>query len=280
MLSDARYRSWVVKQVKDPAVHSFWVNEFGRYDQRFLQEVIAPVQNKVGQLLMAPPIRNIFGQVASKIDPRFMMDDRRILIANLSKGLLGEEKANLLGALLVTQFQLAALERAEIPEGKRVDFFLHIDEFHNFSTDSFAAILSEARKYRLCLTLSHQYIDQLREEVRDAVFGNVGSLISFRVGEGDATRLEREFGGGYTARQFADLANHEVCAKLLAGGRYPEPFFATTFPPLSRMYQRRATIITRSRERYATPRTLVEERIGRWMNGSTYGHASGGERFR
>ena len=146
-----------------------------------------------------------------------------------------------------------------------IDFFLHLDEFHNFSTDSFASILAEARKYRLSLTLSHQYVDQLRDEVRDAVFGNVGSLIAFRVGETDATRLEREYGGGFTAHQFADLGNHEVCAKLLMDGTHREPFLGTTFPPISRNYQRRDTIIRRSRERYGTSRARVEERINRWM---------------
>ena len=271
MLSDARYRAWVIRQVRDPAVHAFWVNEFERYDERFKQEVIAPVQNKVGQLLMAPPIRNIFGQVKSKIDPRFMMDDRRILIANLSKGRLGEDKANLLGALLVTQFQRAAMERADTPESNRVDFYLHLDEFHNFSTDSFASILAEARKYRLCLTLSHQYVDQLRDEVREAVFGNVGSLISFRVGETDAKRLEREYGGGYSAHQFADLGNHEICAKLLMDGAHREPFLGRTLPPICRKYQQRVTILKRSRERYGTPRPLVEERIVRWLNSNNGG---------
>lgn len=265
LLSDARYRAWVVKQVRDPVVRAFWLNEFGRYDQRFLQEVIAPIQNKVGQLLMAPPIRNIFGQVKSKIDPRFMMDHGRILIANLSKGQLGEDKANLLGALLITQFQLAAMERADTPEHRRRDFFLHIDEFHNFSTDSFAGILSEARKYRLCLTLSHQFIDQVRPEIRNAVFGNVGSLIAFRVGESDAHVLEREFGGTYAASHFAGLGNHEVCVRHLSSGESREPFTAKTLPPLSPNHRRRDTIIQRSRQRYATPRTIVEEKIRRWM---------------
>lgn len=271
MLSDASYRAWVLRQVHDPAVLSFWTNEFARYDDRFLQEVIAPIQNKVGQLLMASPIRNIFGQVRSKIDPRFIMDNRRILIANLSKGRLGEDKANLLGALLVTQFQRAAMERADTPEHDRIDFFLHLDEFHNFSTDSFAAILAEARKYRLSLTLSHQYVAQLRDEVRDAVFGNVGSLISFRVGESDASRLEREFGGAFTGSQFADLGNHEIFAKLLMDGVHREPFFGTTFPPISPKYQRRDTIIQRSRERYGSPRLLVEQKIRRWLNLKTGG---------
>ena len=152
MLVDERYREWVVKQVKDPSVRSFWLDEFTSYDNRFLGEVLSPVRNKVGQLLMAPPMRHVLGQVASTFDPRFMMDHGRILIANLSKGRLGEDKSNLLGAILVTQFQLAAMSRSNIPEEKRRDFYLYIDEFHNFSTDSFASILSEARKYR---TLPH-----------------------------------------------------------------------------------------------------------------------------
>src|SRR5580698_703437 len=160
MLVDRRYRRCVVNQVKDPVVKSFVLKEFESYGTQFMQEAISPIQNKVGQLLMSPPVRNVLGQVRRKIDPRFMMDNRRILIANLSKGLLGEDKANLLGSLLVTSFELAALERVDTPEDKRQDFNLYVDEFQNFATDSFTAILSEARKYRLCLTLSHQYLDQ------------------------------------------------------------------------------------------------------------------------
>jgi len=184
MLSDARYRAWVVKQIKDPMVRSFWVNEFEHYDKRFLHEAIAPIQNKVGQLLMSPHVRNILGQVRSRINARFIMDNGRIFIADVSKGKLGADKSNLLGAMLVTQFQLAAMSRADMPEEKRRDFFLYVDEFQSFASDSFISILSEARKYRLCLTLSHQYIDQLRPEIRDAVFGNVGSMVAFRVGHG------------------------------------------------------------------------------------------------
>src|SRR5258706_12372 len=179
MLAHPRYRDWVVRQVRDPVVRAFWEVEFAKYDKKFLAEAIAPIQNKVGQLLMASPLRNVFGQVKSKIDPRFIMDNQRIFIANLSKGKLGEDKANLLGSLVVTKFQTAAMERASIPERERKDFFLFIDEFPNFSTDSFAGILAEARKYRLCLTLSHQYIEQMREEGKEAIFGNVGSIISF-----------------------------------------------------------------------------------------------------
>src|SRR5258706_16114663 len=160
MLVDPDYRAWVLRQVRDPVVTSFWRDEFANYDPRFMREAIAPVQNKVGQLLMSPVIRNVLGQVRNRIDIRYLMDHRKVFIANLSKGRLGEDKANLLGALLVTQFQHAAMSRADMPEDERVDFYLSVDEFQNFGTDSFATILSETRKQRLCLTLAHQYIEQ------------------------------------------------------------------------------------------------------------------------
>jgi hypothetical protein len=194
-----------------------------------------------------------------------MMNDRRILIANLAKGRIGAETANLIGALLVTEFQLAAMARANTPEEKRQDFHLYIDEFHNFSTDAFASVLSEARKYRLCLTLSHQYIDQLHLETRQSVFGNVGNLISFRVGESDARILEREIGGGYAARHFGELPNFHVCVKLLRDGEQMQPFNGRTFSPDSEKHGRRETIIRRSREKYATRSSLIEEKIRRWM---------------
>jgi hypothetical protein len=215
---------------------------------------------------MAPPVRNILGQVKSRFDPRFTMDHRRILIANLSKGLLGEDKANLLGALLVSQFQSAAMARADVPEAQRRDFYLYIDEFHNFATDAFATILSEARKYRLALTLSHQYVAQVPDEVRDAVFGNVGSMVCFRVGETDSAVLSRQIGGGYSPSYLADLSNYEVCAKLLSGGAHGDPFLAKTYPPIGRGDRSRGqNVVRRSRERFAAPRRVVEEKIRRWM---------------
>lgn len=265
MLSDASYRHWVVKQVRDPMVRSFWLDEFGQYDQRFLKEAISPIQNKVGQLLMAPPIRNILGQVLNRIDPGFMMDDRRILIANLAKGRLGAEQANLLGAVLVTSFQLAAMARADRPEHDRTDFYLYIDEFHNFSTDTFASILSEARKYRLCLTLSHQYLDQIQDSTRDAVLGNVGTIVAFRVSERDAAILDRELGGGYGASRFTDLANFEVWAKMLASGSYGDPFWGRTATPAAPRHGRRENIIRRSREKYGSSRARIENKINRWV---------------
>ena len=260
MLVDRRYRRWVVKQVKDPIVRSFWTREFENYHPQFMQEAIAPIQNKVGQLLMSPPVRNVLGQVKRKVDPRFVMDNRRILIANLSKGLLGEDKANLLGSLLVTSFELAALQRADMPEDERQDFHLYIDEFHNFTTDSFATILSEARKYRLCLTLSHQYLDQLRDSVRHAVFGNAGTIICFRVGGKDAKIMSEEFGGAYPVRAFTGLGRFEV----LAQGRSGQSFAGQTLSPLRIRFGRLETVMRRSREKYASRKETVDGKIKRW----------------
>lgn len=266
MLSDTKYRAWIVKQVKDPMVRSFWENEFEGYEKKFLQEAIAPIQNKVGQLLMSPHLRNILGQVRSRIDARFMMDNRRVFIANLSKGKLGADKANLLGALLVTQFQLAAMARADVPEDDRQDFHLYVDEFQSFASDSFASILSEARKYRLCLTLSHQYLAQLKPSILDAVLGNVGSLVAFRVGHEDAKALEMAFGNTYAASHFSSLSNGEVYAKLLTSGQDVEPFLGKTLPPIIRNFGRRNTIIRRSREKYSTPRAIIERKIHSWLS--------------
>ncbi len=265
MLNEVRYRRWILKQVRDPVVRSFWEKEFAQFDKRFLAETIAPIQNKVGQLLMAAPLRNVFGQVKSKIDPRFIMDNKRIFIADLAKGKLGEDKSNLLGSLLVSKFQTAAMERAEMPEAERTDFYLFIDEFPNFSTDSFAGILSEARKYRLNLILAHQYMEQMEKEVRDSVFGNVGSLVSFRVGLTDARVLANEFGSRYSPDQFTDLANYEIRVKLLEQGEYGEPFLAKTSPPRPAFHGHRRNLMSRSRERFGIDRRVMESKIRRWF---------------
>jgi energy-coupling factor transporter ATP-binding protein EcfA2 len=261
MLHDDKYRAWVVKQVKDPMVRSFWVNEFAAYDRGFRQVVIAPIQNKVGQLFLAPALRNVLGQVRTKINFRFMMDHRRIFVANLRKGLIGEAHSSLLGSLLVTGFELAALSRADCPADEREDFFLYADEFHHCATDSFASILSEARKYRLSLTLAHQYLGQLNEQIRDAVFGNVGTLLSFRVSEADASVLERQFGGNYSRGHFTNLENFELCARLLN----KEPFLAKSLPPLETARRRCRIVIRHSRQKYCTRKKRVEERIERWL---------------
>ncbi|MBI5767645.1 MAG: type IV secretion system DNA-binding domain-containing protein [Verrucomicrobia bacterium] len=270
MLSEEGYRAWVVRQVRDPFIRAFWTEEFGRYDARFLREAIAPVQNKIGQLLLSPFLRNVLGQTRCKIDLRFMMDSRRVLIANLSKGKLGAEPANLLGALLAAQFQHAAMTRSDTPEHEREDFHLLIDEFHNFTTDSLASALSEARKYRLGLVLSHQYLDQLRPEVRSAVFGNVGTIVSFRVGASDADVLAKEFGQEFTVMQFADLDRHEVFVRLMEDGSPSVPFRAKSIPPLGSRHNRRHKLIARSREKYGTRRAGVEDRLRRWLASPCY----------
>jgi type IV secretory pathway TraG/TraD family ATPase VirD4 len=265
LLTDFGYRAWAVKQVKDPVVRNFWEQEFEAHDKRTKSEMVSPILNKVGPVFMSPQLRNILGQVQSRLDMRFMMDHGRIFIANLSKGRLGTDKANLLGSFLVSQFELAALSRADTPENERRDFFLFVDEFQSLVSDSFATMLSEARKYRLCLTLSHQYGKQLKPNIADAVFGNCGSLVAFRVGYEDAELLEKNFGKTYTAAAFACLSNHEAYMKLLEGGRDTEPFLARLFPPSGTRHGRRETIIRRSREKYARRVKTVDERIRAWF---------------
>ncbi|MBI5771956.1 MAG: type IV secretion system DNA-binding domain-containing protein [Verrucomicrobia bacterium] len=274
MLSDEGYRAWIVRQVRDPFVRAFWTDEFARYDPRFLREAIAPIQNKLGQLLLSPLLRNILGQVGPKVDLRFMMDHRRVLIANLGKGRLGAEPANLLGALLAAQFQHAAMTRANRPEAERCDFNLVIDEFHNFTTDSLATALAEARKYRLSLTLAHQYLDQLTPETRSAVFGNVGTLVAFRVGFSDARVLAEEFGGAFAPQQFADLDRFEILVRTLRDGTPWEPFRGRTGLPALAPHARRETLRRRSREKYARPRALVEARLGRWRSNPGYNQST------
>lgn len=269
MLADPEYRQKVVEKVMDPMVKAFWTQEFARYNQRYETEATAAIQNKVGQFVSASLIRNIIGQVSSKIDMREIMDGRKILIMNLSKGLIGEDNSMLLGSLLVTKLQLAAMSRVDIPEDQRQDFFLYVDEFQNFATESFASILSEARKYRLDLILGHQYIAQLTDEVRDAVFGNVGTIVCFRVGAEDAESLEREFMPDFTAQDLVNTGKYNVYLKLMINGLAGRPFSAETLPPtLKPNESNREKIIKVSRERYATPRQSVEEKISRWAEAS------------
>jgi len=214
-------------------------------------------------------VRNILGQIKTKVSISFIMDNGRLFIANLSKGSLGHEKANLLGSLIVAQFQLGAMARSNRPEEERRDFYLFIDEFQNFSTDVFASILAEARKYRSCLILSHQYIDQLPLPVRQAVFGNVGTLISFRVGYADAETLEKEFGNTFPPSAITDLNRYEAIVNLLEDGANRVPFRAKMLPPLENRVGRKEKLIARSRERFAMRRTIIEEKLNRWMKPTT-----------
>ena len=265
LLTDVRFRDSLTRRLADPFIRSYWRDEFAGYDPRFMREAIAPIQNKVGQFLMNPPIRNILGQANPKIDIRFTMDTGRVFIANLAKGKLGADKANLLGSLLTTQFQLAAMARADTPEEHRRDFHLFIDEFHNFTTDSFTAVLAEARKYRLCLTLAHQYVDQLALPVRQAVFGNVGTMIVFRVGNTDAEHLSKEFGAEFAPHQFADLDRYEILIRLMENGANRVPFRAKTLGPMSIPQNRRHRLARHSQKRFATPRDQIESKLARWI---------------
>jgi len=273
MLADPEYRKKIVEKVTDPVVKAFWVQEFARYTQRYEIEATAAIQNKVGQFISNPLIRNIVGQVKSKIDMREIMDGGKILIANISKGKIGEDNSRLLGALLITKLQLAAMSRVDVPEEERKDFFLYVDEFQNFATEAFVNILSEARKYRLSLVLGNQYIAQLEEmtpngrstKVRDAIFGNVGTIVTFRVGAEDSEYLEKEFTPEFIAGDFVNLPKYNIYLKLMIDGLAGRPFSAQTLAPFEKTEKsNKEKIIKVSRERYGTPRKIVEDKILRW----------------
>ena len=269
ILVDKDYRQKIINNVKDPVVKSFWTNEYASWRDQFRNEAIAPIQNKVGQFLSTSLIRNIVGQSKSTINISEIMNDNKILLVNVAKGRIGEDNSALLGAMLITKIQLAAMERVRILEEERQDFYLYVDEFQNFVTESFAGILSEARKYRLNLILAHQYIGQLvtdtTTDVRDAVFGNVGTLITFRVGAYDAEFLEKEFDPEFAIRDLVNLENYNIYLKLMIDGVSSRPFSATTLPPMDMdIANQRDKIIKVSRERYANSLKDVEERIIKW----------------
>lgn len=264
MLVDKAYRKKVVAKVTDPVIKTFWADEFANYSEKFRTEAIAPIQNKVGQFLASAIIRNIVGQSKSTIEMRKIMDEQKILIMNLSKGRIGEENAALLGAMMITKLQIAAMSRVDTPEEQRKDFFLYVDEFQNFATDSFAGILSEARKYRLCLTMAHQYFEQINDTVKAAVFGNVGTMVIFRVGPIDAAELELEMAPQFKPEDIVNLKKYTFCIRLMIDGVATEPFSGIGSPPISGPTDNLEKVIRVSRERYARPQALVEDRIIRW----------------
>lgn len=266
LLVDKTFRKKVVEKIKDPVVKSFWVDEYAKYPDKFQTEAIAPIQNKVGQFLSNSLIRNIVGQVKSSVDMRAIMDGQKILLVNLAKGRVGEDTSGLLGAMMITKLQLAAMERIDTLERDRRDFYLYVDEFQNFATDSFANILSEARKYRLNLIIAHQYVEQLSDVVRAAVFGNVGTLVCFRVGGVDAEELVKEFTPYFEEEDLVNLPKYNVYLKLMIDGVASEPFSARILPPLTDEMKtgNRDKIIKVSRERYAKPKEVIEEKIARW----------------
>jgi CxxC-x17-CxxC domain-containing protein len=267
MLVDKDYRSKVVRNLTDPVVRSFWIDEYDKYPQKFQAEVIAPIQNKVGRFLSTPLTRNIVGQVKSSLSLRDIVDNKKILLMNLSKGRIGEDNSALLGAMIITKIQLAIMSRVDMPEDTRADFYLYVDEFQNFATESFTNILSEARKYRLNLIVAHQYIEQLEESVAAAIFGNVGTIITFRIGAADAEFLEKEFAPHITPEDLVNLAKYKIYTKLMIDGVASSPFQALTLEPTPIPENGDETtqkVIRVSRERYTASRESVERKILKW----------------
>ncbi len=268
MLTDKAYRNKVVANVTDTSVKAYWTQEFAAYTERFAAEATPAIQNKIGQFTSNPLIRNIVGQSKSSFDFRKIMDEKKILIVNLSKGRVGEANANLLGSMLITKIYLAAMSRADIDEKqlkKLPNFYLYVDEFQSFANESFADILSEARKYKLNLTMAHQYIEQMSEEVRAAVFGNVGTMIAFRVGAFDAEVLEKEFAPQFTAEDLVNLGMYQMYLKLMIDAVGSQPFSASGLPPFPEpVISYKSEIIESSRKSFAKAKLEVEEIIAKW----------------
>lgn len=258
---DDAFRGEVIEGVQDPIIKNRWITEYNKLDQKQRSETISPILNKVGQFLSSGIIRNIVGQPKSSINIRRLMDEGKIMLVKLSKGLIGEDNAALLGALIITKMQLAAMSRADAEVATRRDFFLYVDEFQNFATDSFATILSEARKYGLSLTMAHQYIAQLSEVVSKAVFGNVGTLVAFRVGSDDASFLTKEFAPVFTEQDLVNLDVFNIYVKLSIDGLTAGAFSAVTLPPSADKNTNKVKVIELSRKKYATQAEGVEEDI-------------------
>jgi hypothetical protein len=265
MYTDKDYRTKVVDNVKDPVVKDFWTKEFANYGDRYTQEATPAIQNKVGQFTGNPLIRNIIGQPKSSFDIRTMMDEKKILLINLSKGLVGETNMRLLGSMLTTRIFLAAMSRAELSASelsKLAPYYFFVDEFQNFANETFAEILSEARKYKLNLTIAHQYVEQMEEEVRDAVFGNVGTTVVFRVGPFDAEVLETIFMPKFTKEDIVNLDRRQIYLTLMIDGVGSAPFSAVTIPPIEAPLENfREQVIRASRAQFAQPRAGVEKAI-------------------
>lgn len=263
ILTNRDYRQEIVKTIEDQVVKNFWTNEFAGWSEKFDSEAIMPILNKIGQFLSATVIRNIVGQEDSKIVMSDIMDNRKILLVKLPKGILGEENTSLLGAMIITKIYQSALARANMPEEERVPFFMYVDEFQNFATDSFANILSESRKYRLSLTVAHQYISQLPEQIKKTVFGNVGSMISFRVGPEDAALLEKEFEPKFKANDIINLAIQDIYLKMSIDGDVKEAFSARVLKVPQAEYSFREQVVAHTRTNYCKPKDAAESEIKR-----------------
>lgn len=261
ILTDKNFRNKVLQHVSDPVVRNFWTVEFASWNEKFQAEAVAPVLNKVGAFTANPLVRNIIGQPKSSFNIREIMDQRKILIVNLSRGLVGEDNASILGALLVTKMQLAAMSRADIPTERRLPFYLYVDEFQNFATDSFATILSEARKYGLNLTVANQYIAQMSQEVKDAVFGNVGSIISFRMGADDAGSMKRYFEPKFEEYDLVHMHNRHFVVSMTIDGEKSQAFSAISLDLPPSEGDATDQIIQHSRQQYGTQRSAVESYV-------------------
>ena len=231
LLTDDGFRKEVLRRVRNEQVRLFWTSEYPKYNPRYRQEAIAPIQNKIGAFLADPRMRRLFTEAPTELSLRRAMDDGKIVLINLAKGALGDDTANLLGAFLVSTIALAAFSRADSAATLRRDFFLYIDEFQNFTTNSVVGMVSELRKFRVALTLAHQHLAQLEPEVRHAVLANVGTLVSLRVGPEDALVLGREFDGVFDATDLVNLPNHHAYWKLMIDGAPSRPFSGTTLAP-------------------------------------------------
>jgi hypothetical protein len=267
MLTEKKFRLDVISYIDDPVVKNFWVTEFASWNDKFASEAVAPVLNKVGAFTANPMIRNILGQPKSTFNIRKIMDEGKILIVNLSRGLMGEDNAGIIGAMMVTKIQLSAMSRADIPEPERKPFYLYVDEFQNFATDSFAVILSEARKYALNLTVANQYISQMSQPVRDAVFGNVGTILSFRISPDDAPFLQKYFEPQFEASDIIQQHNRHFIVSMTINGEKAPAFSAKTLnlPPPTANYV--PQIVELSRQRYAVERAVVEKIIRESIEG-------------
>ncbi len=262
MMTNKQFRSQVLEHVKDPIVREFWSVQFVSWGDRLSGEATAAVENKVGQFTAAPLIRNIVGQKKSTIDIRKIMDEGKILIVNLSKGYIGEENSRLLGAMIITKIYLSAMSRVDIAEEQRKNFILYVDEFQNFASDAFEGILSEARKYGLSLVLAHQYIEQMEDTVRASVFGNVGTIVSFRIGATDAEHIEKELTPTFLLEDLINLGKYEIILRLMIDGVASTPFSASTIPPIKQAHESyRADIINASRSQWSIPREEIEKYI-------------------
>lgn len=268
MLAEKDYRDMVIKNITDASVKAFWVDEYNKWDPRYAKEAGAAIQNKIGQFTSNPTVRNIIGQTKTSFNMRDMMDNKKILFVNLSKGQVGESNANLLGGMLITKLYLGAMSRADVGASgikKLPPFFFFVDEFQNFANESFADILSEARKYKLNLTVAHQYVDQMEEGVAAAIFGNVGTMITFRIGATDAEVFEKQFTPTFTAEDIVNLGKYQIYLSLMIDGIGSRPFSASTLPPIKPQdVSMREHVIANSRYFYAQERHVVEKNIEKW----------------